>query len=108
MAEHDTTREELHGLNHPDTEVLLDELLAENERLRVELGLREESQIPVIPRGAQAELERLRNEVSRRDVVLDWIRTNVPQTLELCPYKLGERAVLREECPAVEEREDAR
>ena len=65
--------------------------VAEIERLREELRLREESQIPIIPRGAQAELERLQRENSRRDVVLDWITANAPRALELCPYKLWER-----------------
>lgn len=36
----------------------------------------------------EAFIDRLRNEVSRRDAVLDWITDNAPQTLVLCPYKL--------------------
>lgn len=37
------------------------EMQAEIDRLRAELRVREESQIPVIPRGAQAEIDRLRD-----------------------------------------------
>lgn len=37
---------------------------------------------------AEAELVQAENEVSRRDVVLDWIEANVPQAIELCPYKV--------------------
>lgn len=39
---------------------------------------------------AHGEIDRLRNEVDRRDVLLRWIAANMPRTLELCPYKLGE------------------
>lgn len=39
---------------------------------------------------ANQEIDRLRNEVDRRDVVLRWIADNAPGTLELCPYKLAE------------------
>ncbi len=37
---------------------------------------------------ANGESDRLRDEVSRRDVVLDWLEKNYPQALELCPFKV--------------------
>jgi hypothetical protein len=40
-------------------------LRAENQRLREEIRIREESQIPVIPRGAQQKMERLEAENQR-------------------------------------------
>lgn len=43
-----------------------DKLLAENALLREEIRIREQSQIPVIPRAVAAELERLRAEVVER------------------------------------------
>ena len=38
---------------------------------------------------ANGEIERLKHEVSRRDVVLRWLQANTPRALELCPFKLG-------------------
>jgi hypothetical protein len=35
-----------------------------------------------------AEIEWLRNELSRRDAVLDWLTENTPRVLELCPFKV--------------------
>lgn len=44
---------------------------------------------------ANGEIDRLHNEVSRRDAVLHWIAKNMPGTLELCPYKLADNPAKR-------------
>jgi len=41
---------------------------------------------------ANEQITHLENEVSRRDVVLDWLEANAPQTLALCPYKVVRNA----------------
>jgi len=46
-------------------EEALDALVAENRLLREDIRIREESQIPVIPRGAQEKMERLEAEIER-------------------------------------------
>lgn len=48
----------------------LDELLVENRLLKENLRIREESQIPVIPRGAQEKMERLEAESQQLREVL--------------------------------------
>jgi len=54
----------------------IEQLEAENRRLREEIRIREESQIPVIPHGAAVELERLRVENERLRTMVARIRNN--------------------------------
>jgi hypothetical protein len=37
----------------------------------------------------EATIAALRNEVSRRDAVLDWLAENHPKALDLCPWKIA-------------------
>lgn len=59
----------------------LDALLSENRRLREEIRIREESQIPVIPHGAAVQLERLQVENAHYRETLEGIAADTQRTV---------------------------